>query len=90
MVDDDGQQLGVLCNGGVALGALALGDEDAYADLCAYVLEKGLLAIENSITHFAPDGAWYEDRATGTTQCGICRCILMPCRRRLGRITATY
>ncbi len=49
-----------VCNGGVALGALALGDEDAYADLCAYVLEKGLLAIENSITHFAPDGAWYE------------------------------
>lgn len=49
-----------VCNGGVALGALALGDEEEYADLCGYVLEKGLRAIEKSIVHFAPDGAWYE------------------------------
>ncbi|HIV02873.1 MAG TPA: heparinase II/III family protein [Candidatus Aphodoplasma excrementigallinarum] len=49
-----------VCNGGVALGALALGDEEEYADLCGYVLEQGLRAIERSIVHFAPDGAWYE------------------------------
>lgn len=49
-----------VCNGGIAVGALAIGDEDAYTDMCGYLLEKGLRAIEKSIVHFAPDGAWYE------------------------------
>ena len=49
-----------VCNGGIAIGALAIGDEAEYSAMCGYLLEHGLRAIERSIVHFAPDGAWYE------------------------------
>ena len=50
----------MVCNGGVAMGALAIGDEPAYESLCASLLETGLRRIEKNLAHFAPDGAWYE------------------------------
>jgi hypothetical protein len=42
------------CNGGAAACALAIGDEEP--KLAAEVLEKGLRALENWITVYAPDG----------------------------------
>lgn len=50
----------MVCNGGVAMGALAIGDEAAYETLCGSLLETGLRRIEKNLAHFAPDGAWYE------------------------------
>lgn len=50
----------MVCNGGVAMGALAIGDEAAYETLCAGLLETGLRRAEKCLDHFAPDGAWYE------------------------------
>lgn len=44
----------MVCNGGVAMGALAIGDEAAYETLCAGLLETGLRRAEKCLDHFAP------------------------------------
>lgn len=50
----------MVCNGGAAVAALAIGDEPQYEQLCAAVLQKGLRAVVKCMENFAPDGAWYE------------------------------
>ena len=62
-----------VCNGGIALAALAIGDESETSariqtgsssyqtvDLPGECLESGLVSLENLLTSFAPDGAWFE------------------------------
>lgn len=49
----------VICNGGIASGALALMDEYE-TQLCLDILEKGLKSSEIMMTQFAPNGAWFE------------------------------
>ncbi len=47
-----------VCNGGIGVGALAIGDEEP--QLCAEVLEHALRSIPLAMAEFAPDGAWKE------------------------------
>ncbi|MDY7108059.1 MAG: heparinase II/III family protein [Planctomycetota bacterium] len=47
-----------VCNGGIALGALALGDEEP--ELCGEILHRGLQSLRRAMSRFAPDGAWAE------------------------------
>lgn len=47
-----------VCNGGIGIGALAVGDE--YPELSAYVLSKGLKSIPRAIHSYYPDGGWNE------------------------------
>lgn len=49
-----------VCNGGVALAALAIGDEEEEEELCGEVLSQGLFNMERAFWLFAPDGAWRE------------------------------
>ncbi|MCU6707937.1 DNRLRE domain-containing protein [Paenibacillus sp. J5C_2022] len=50
----------VVCNGGLAAGALAIGDDPAYRQLAEEVLRKGLDSVQGALQQFAPDGGWYE------------------------------
>jgi hypothetical protein len=45
-------------NGGLALGALAIADEAP--DIAGKILALGLVSVRNSLSQFAPDGAWPE------------------------------
>lgn len=47
-----------VCNGGLTLGALAIGDEEP--ELSRYILEHALESIKLPMAEFAPDGAWAE------------------------------
>jgi len=47
-----------VCNGGLAVGALAIADEEP--KLCAEVLESGLRAVRPAMANFGPDGSWNE------------------------------
>lgn len=47
-----------VCNGGIGMGALALGDE--VPDLAGEFLEMALKSIQLPMEQFAPDGAWRE------------------------------
>ncbi|MBK7405248.1 MAG: hypothetical protein IPJ41_11600 [Phycisphaerales bacterium] len=47
-----------VCNGGLALGALAIADEAP--DLAAEVLHAGLESLPLAMREFAPDGGWGE------------------------------
>ena len=48
-----------VCNGGTAMAALAIGDEEA-PELCGKILSCGLESIETALSAYAPDGAWDE------------------------------
>ena len=54
-VDNNWNQV---CTGGMTVGALAL--MDLYPEYCADMVERCLLALENSLGEYAPDGAWGE------------------------------
>jgi hypothetical protein len=47
-----------VCNGGAALGAMALLDE--MPQECALILSHSFRYIQIPISHFEPDGAWWE------------------------------
>lgn len=47
-----------VCNGGLAVGALAIADEEPA--MCAETLESGLKAVQNAMANFGPDGSWNE------------------------------
>ena len=47
-----------VCNGGIAIGALALADVEP--ELAGEILVSGLTSIQRPSMHFAPDGAWAE------------------------------
>ncbi|MCC6355737.1 MAG: heparinase II/III family protein [Verrucomicrobiae bacterium] len=47
-----------VCNGGIAIGALAIADEQP--KIAADILAAGLQSIQLAMAHFAPDGAWNE------------------------------
>lgn len=48
----------IVCNGGLALGALAVIDTDR--DIALDVLNAGLNSLPKALAHFAPDGGWAE------------------------------
>lgn len=48
----------LVCNGGVAMGALAIADEEP--ELAAELLQCGLKSVPLAIGRFAPDGGWDE------------------------------
>ena len=47
-----------VCNGGLALGALAVADEEPAA--AAEIIESGLKAVRAAMANFGPDGSWNE------------------------------
>jgi hypothetical protein len=47
-----------VCNGGIGLGALAIGDEEPA--LAGELLQAGLRSLQLAMAQFAPDGAWAE------------------------------
>lgn len=47
-----------VCNGGLGIGALALGDEEPA--LCGEILQNAIKSLPLAMQHFAPDGAWNE------------------------------
>lgn len=53
-----GNNWNFVCNGGAAIAALALLDEEP--DLCAGVLAEAFSSIQTTLPKFEPDGNWYE------------------------------
>jgi hypothetical protein len=47
-----------VCNGGLALGALAVAEDEP--ELAGFILENGLRSLEYMLGGFAPDGGWEE------------------------------
>ena len=47
-----------VCNGGLAVGALAIADEQPVP--CAEILVSGLKAVRPAMANFGPDGSWNE------------------------------
>ena len=47
-----------VCNGGIGMGALAIGDEEPA--LAGEILHTGLQSLQLPMREFAPDGAWNE------------------------------
>jgi hypothetical protein len=47
-----------VCNGGMAVGALAIGDEEP--QIAGEVLQSAIKSLPIAMKHFAPDGAWNE------------------------------
>lgn len=50
----------MVCNGGVAVAALAVCDEEEFEQTSAKLLESGLKSVRKCFADFAPDGAWFE------------------------------
>lgn len=50
-----------VCNGGIGLGALTLGDEgEEFERVSAQLIENGVKYLPEMLSNYAPDGAWYE------------------------------
>jgi hypothetical protein len=47
-----------VCNGGMTVGALAVGDEEP--ELCGQVLHHALTSVQLAMRSYAPDGGWGE------------------------------
>ncbi len=47
-----------VCNGGLALGALAIADEEP--EIAAEILHEGMLSLRLAMREYAPDGGWAE------------------------------
>jgi hypothetical protein len=51
-----------VCNGGIAVAALALGDE--VPDIAEFIVEKAIASVRaNALKSWAPDGGWFEGPA---------------------------
>jgi hypothetical protein len=48
----------LVCNGGLAVGSLAIADEEPAA--AREILESGLKAVQGAMANFGPDGSWNE------------------------------
>lgn len=49
-----------VCSGGLAVGALALGDVPRHAELAKRNFQGALAALPISVGYWAPKGAWWE------------------------------
>ncbi|CAG7636383.1 heparinase II/III family protein [Paenibacillus allorhizosphaerae] len=50
-----------VCNGGIIVGALAIGDEDAVRALAGDIIVRSMKSVQNIIlSHWGPDGGWSE------------------------------
>ncbi|MHC4712654.1 MAG: DUF4962 domain-containing protein [Planctomycetota bacterium] len=47
-----------VCNGGLAIGALAIADEEP--ELAARIIENAVRLLPNAVASYAPDGGWAE------------------------------
>ncbi|TNJ62313.1 DNRLRE domain-containing protein [Paenibacillus hemerocallicola] len=47
-------------NGGIGMGALALGDEPDIKALAEDLLQRGFASLPKALPQWAPDGGWYE------------------------------
>ncbi len=47
-----------VCNGGLIMAALAIGDEEPV--LAQKIISKSLASLPNALRSYAPDGAWFE------------------------------
>ena len=47
-----------VCNGGMTVGALAIGDEEP--ELCGQILHRALSSVQLAMRSYAPDGGWGE------------------------------
>ena len=47
-----------VCNGGLTIGALAIGDEEP--ELCGKILHHALASVQLAMQSYAPDGGWGE------------------------------
>ena len=62
-----------VCNGGIGMGALAIGDEGGECGtISGQVLENSIKYLPKMLNNYSPDGSWYEGPAYwdyGTTYC---------------------
>lgn len=50
-----------VCNGGIGLGALAIGDEGGeFETISGKILENSIKYLPKMLNEYSPDGAWYE------------------------------
>lgn len=50
-----------VCNGGIGVGALAIGNDDPqYKELVYKLLDYGIVSVQNALSSLNPDGGWYE------------------------------
>ncbi len=54
-----------VCNGGLTIGALAVGDEEP--QLCGKILHNAITSVQLAMQSYAPDGAGARDPAIGAT-----------------------
>ena len=62
----------LVCNGGLVLGALAVGEDEP--DIAAKVISHALQSVRKGMASYKPDGAWHEGPVYwhyGTTYCGM-------------------
>jgi len=53
----------VVCNSGILLSALSVGDEEGLEELAGIAASKAISSMRNALPLFAPDGAWFEGPA---------------------------
>lgn len=53
-----GHNWNLVCNGGISMGAMAVGDEEE--ELCGFILEQSLRSIRHAAHVFGPDGGFVE------------------------------
>lgn len=62
-----------VCNGGISMGALAIGDEgDIFESTSGQILENAIKYLPRMMNNYSPDGGWYEGTNYwdyGTTYC---------------------
>lgn len=56
---NDKSNWGIVCNGGIAAGALAIMDSEN-KDYCAEVIYNALIGLESPLSLYSDDGAWIE------------------------------
>lgn len=80
---NDPSNWGLVCNGGIAAGALALmGDYET--EYCADIVSKALKGIKTPMKLFAPDGAWIEGIGYWSYACNYLAYMLSSIKNTLG------
>ncbi len=79
----DPSNWGLVCNGGIAAGALAvMGDYET--EYCADIVSKALVGIKTPMRLYAPDGAWSEGIGYWGYACNYLAYMLSSIKNTLG------
>ena len=80
---DDNSNWGLVCNGGIAAGALAIMG-DVETEYCAEIVSKALKGIKRPMKMFAPDGAWTEGIGYWSYACNYMAYMLSSIKNTVG------